>query len=111
MFYKALLFLFKNEHCPNRSKRNGDRYTDYKTDAVLRAALKKEVADATVIIVAQRLSTVMHANAILVLEEGRMAGIGTHEELLQNCPAYRKIAQSQLSEKELGMKGGDNGEA
>ena len=84
---------------------------DYKTDAVLRAALKKEVADATVIIVAQRLSTVMHANAILVLEEGRMAGIGTHEELLQNCPAYRKIAQSQLSEKELGMKGGDNGEA
>lgn len=84
---------------------------DYKTDAVLRAALKKEVADATVIIVAQRLSTVMHADSILVLEEGRMAGLGTHEELLRTCPAYLKIAQSQLSEKELGLKGGDEGEA
>ncbi len=84
---------------------------DYKTDAVLRAALKKEVADVTVIIVAQRLSTVMHADSILVLEEGRMAGLGTHEELLRTCPAYLKIAQSQFSEKELGLKGGDDGEA
>lgn len=77
---------------------------DYKTDTVLRAALKKQVADATVIIVAQRLSTIMHAEQILVLDEGRPAGLGTHEELLRSCPAYRTIAASQLSEDELGLK-------
>ncbi len=77
---------------------------DYKTDTVLRAALKKQVTDATVIIVAQRLSTVMHAEQILVLDEGRPAGLGTHEELLCSCPAYRTIAASQLSEAELGLK-------
>ncbi len=76
---------------------------DYKTDAVLRAALRKEVADATVIIVAQRLSTVLHAEQILVLDEGRAVGLGTHEELLRTCPVYRNIAASQLSAAELGL--------
>ena len=76
---------------------------DYKTDAVLRAALRKEVEDATVIIVAQRLSTVLHAEQILVLDEGKAVGLGTHEELLRSCPVYRNIAASQLSAAELGL--------
>ena len=74
---------------------------DYKTDAVLRAALKKEIQNATVIIVAQRLSTVLHADNILVLEEGHAVGLGKHEELLRTCASYRRIAESQLSEAEL----------
>lgn len=76
---------------------------DYKTDAVLRAALKKQVRDATVIIVAQRLSTIMHAEQILVLDEGRAVGLGTHEELLRSCAVYRNIAESQLNASELGL--------
>ena len=77
---------------------------DYKTDAALRKALNEKSADATVIIVAQRISTILHADQILVLDEGRIAGIGTHEELLLTCPEYQEIARSQLSESEL--KGG-----
>lgn len=77
---------------------------DYKTDAVLRKALGEKLSDATVIIVAQRISTILHANQIIVLDEGKIAGIGTHEELLDSCEAYQEIAKSQLSEAEL--KGG-----
>lgn len=77
---------------------------DYKTDAVLRKALHEKLADATVIIVAQRISTILHADQIIVLDEGKIAGIGRHEELLQTCEAYQEIAKSQLSESEL--KGG-----
>lgn len=75
---------------------------DYKTDVVLRKALNEKLSDATVIIVAQRISTILHANRIIVLDEGKIAGTGTHEELMENCEAYREIARSQLSEKELG---------
>lgn len=77
---------------------------DYKTDVVLRKALKEKVADASVIIVAQRISTILHADQIIVLEDGHVAGIGRHEELMKNCEAYQEIAKSQLSEAEL--KGG-----
>ncbi|MCM1386655.1 MAG: ABC transporter ATP-binding protein/permease [Bacillus sp. (in: Bacteria)] len=77
---------------------------DYKTDAVLRKALNEKVADATVIIVAQRISTILHADRIIVLDDGKIAGMGRHEELLQSCTAYQEIAKSQLSENEL--KGG-----
>ena len=79
---------------------------DYKTDTMLRRALKESTADAAVIIVAQRISTILHAEQILVLDEGRIIGQGTHEELLESCPAYREIAASQLSEQELQGKGG-----
>ena len=79
---------------------------DYKTDAALRQALAKAAADATIVIVAQRISTVMKAQQILVLDEGRIVGRGTHEELLKNCPTYLDIAKSQLSAKELGLEGG-----
>ncbi len=78
---------------------------DYKTDVVLRKALKEKTADAAVMIVAQRISTILHADQIIVLEEGRIAGIGTHEELLASCEAYQEIAKSQLSEAELGGVG------
>lgn len=77
---------------------------DYKTDAALRKALAQKASGATVIIVAQRISTIMNADQILVLEEGKLVGKGTHRELLQNCSAYQEIARSQLSESEL--KGG-----
>ncbi len=77
---------------------------DYKTDAALRRALKDKTKDATVLIVAQRISTILHADQILVLEDGKIVGTGTHEQLMENCEAYREIAGSQLSEKEL--KGG-----
>lgn len=77
---------------------------DYKTDVVLRRALTEKLGDATVLIVAQRISTILHANQIIVLEEGRIAGIGTHAELMQSCEAYQEIARSQLSDEEL--KGG-----
>lgn len=77
---------------------------DYKTDVTLRRALNEKLADATVIIVAQRINTILHADQILVLDNGTIAGKGTHEELLANCEAYQEIAKSQLSEAEL--KGG-----
>ena len=72
-----------------------------KTDAALRKALNSKVKDKTVIIVAQRISTIMHADQILVLDEGKIAGIGTHAELLKNCEVYQQIASSQMSQKEL----------
>ncbi len=74
---------------------------DYKTDLELRKALKENVKDATCLIVAQRIGTIMHADKIVVLDEGKCVGIGTHEELLKNCPVYKEIALSQISEEEL----------
>ena len=76
---------------------------DYKTDATLRAELAERASDAAVIIVAQRIATIMHAEEILVLDDGRIVGRGTHEELLHTCPEYLEIAKSQLSPKELGL--------
>ena len=74
---------------------------DFATDAKLRKALKGYTEDATVLIVAQRVSTIMHAEQIVVLDEGKVVGIGTHEQLLKECSTYREIAQSQLSKEEL----------
>jgi ATP-binding cassette subfamily B protein len=74
---------------------------DFKTDTQLRAALKKETTEATVIIVAQRVGTVMDADRIIVLDEGRIAGMGAHKELLSTCGVYREIVASQLSEEEI----------
>lgn len=74
---------------------------DYKTDAMLRSALKEEVGDAMVIIVAQRINTIKHADQIIVLDKGCLAGIGTHTELMKDCEVYRGIAKSQLREEEL----------
>ena len=74
---------------------------DYKTDSALRRALKERTGDATVFIVAQRVSTILHAEQIVVLDEGKVAGIGTHRELLKSCEVYREIAESQLSSEEL----------
>ncbi|EJE4080300.1 multidrug efflux ABC transporter subunit EfrA [Enterococcus faecalis] len=74
---------------------------DYQTDANLRARLKKETTESTVLIVAQRVGTIMHADRIVVLNEGDVVGIGTHRELLETCPIYYDIAASQLSEEEL----------
>ncbi|MEN6316356.1 MAG: ABC transporter ATP-binding protein [Clostridiaceae bacterium] len=74
---------------------------DFKTDAKLRAALKKEIGDATVLIVAQRVGTVMDADRIIVLDNGQIAGMGTHRELMGNCSVYREIVTSQLSEEEI----------
>ena len=75
---------------------------DYKTDATLRRALAAETQDATILIVAQRISTILHADQIIVLNDGRIDGIGTHAELLRTCETYREIAHSQLSARELG---------
>ena len=85
---------------------------DYKTDATLRQALAERERDAAVVIVAQRIATIMHAEQIIVLDDGRVVGKGTHEELLRDCPEYLEIATSQLSAKELGLddsatKGGE----
>ena len=77
---------------------------DYKTDVALRRALKAQTDNATVIIVAQRISTVLHANQILVLDEGRIVGKGTHAQLMESCPEYQEIARSQLSQKELNLQ-------
>ena len=77
---------------------------DFKTDVALRRALKAETDNATVIIVAQRISTVLHANQILVLDEGRLVGKGTHAQLMDSCPEYQEIARSQLSQKELDLE-------
>ena len=74
---------------------------DFKTDAALRKALKKHTSNSTMLIVAQRVSTIMQADQIIVLDEGRIAGMGTHQELLKNCPVYYEIASSQLSKEEL----------
>lgn len=74
---------------------------DYKTDAALRRALHSRMGGKTAIIVAQRIATIMHADKIVVLDEGRVAGMGTHDQLMQSCDLYREIAYSQLSEKEL----------
>jgi len=76
---------------------------DYKTDRLLREALKKETAGVTSMIVAQRIGTIMNADRIVVLDEGRVVGMGTHRELLENCGVYREIATSQLSEEELAI--------
>ena len=76
---------------------------DYKTDVTLRRTLKAQTDNATVIIVAQRISTVLHANQILVLDEGRLVGKGTHAQLMVSCPEYQEIARSQLSQKELAL--------
>lgn len=78
---------------------------DYQTDAALRQALAKQTHDATVLIVAQRLSTILHADQILVLDGGRIVGCGTHTDLLRSCETYREIALSQLSAAELGQEG------
>ena len=75
---------------------------DYKTDVTLRRALKQETKDATTIIVAQRISTILHAEQIIVLDEGKVAGIGNHQQLLKSCEIYHQIASSQLSKEELG---------
>ena len=80
---------------------------DLKTDSALREALKEKTQDKTVIIVAQRISTILNADQIIVLEEGKVVGIGTHEELIKNNETYRQIALSQLSEEELNKKGGN----
>ena len=77
---------------------------DLKTDAALRKALAENVKDSTVIIVAQRISTILHAEQILVLDDGKIVGKGTHEELLASCDVYQQIAKSQLSAKELGLE-------
>ncbi|MDR2615330.1 MAG: ABC transporter ATP-binding protein/permease, partial [Oscillospiraceae bacterium] len=74
---------------------------DFKTDAALRRALRARTGDATTLVVAQRISTIMHAHRIIVLDAGRIVGMGTHEELLKTCEAYREIAESQLSKEEL----------
>lgn len=79
---------------------------DFKTDSKLREALSTKTQNKTVIIVAQRISTILNADQIIVLEEGKMVGIGTHDELMKNNETYRQIALSQLSEEELGEKGG-----
>ena len=79
---------------------------DMKTDAALRKALESKTKESSVIIVAQRISTILHADQILVLDEGKIVGKGTHEELLRDCEVYQQIAQSQLSAKELGLEEG-----
>mgnify|MGYP002544959449 CR=1 FL=1 len=73
----------------------------YAKDSRLRGALKEHTKDATTIIVAQRISTILHADRIIVLDDGHMAGMGTHAELMKKCEVYRQIAMSQLSEEEL----------
>ena len=71
---------------------------DFKTDAALRKALAKETKDSAVLIIAQRVSTIQHADQIIVLHEGQMAGIGTHQQLLETCPVYQEIYESQTKE-------------
>jgi ATP-binding cassette subfamily B protein len=73
---------------------------DFKTDSLLRAALKREITDATMFVVAQRISSIMHAEQIIVLDEGTIVGLGTHEELMQTCETYQEIVYSQLSAEE-----------
>ena len=79
---------------------------DYKTDAALRKGLAEKLGGVTCMIVAQRIGTIRNADKIVVLDEGKAVGIGTHEELIKNCAVYREIAMSQLSAEELGALGG-----
>ena len=81
---------------------------DLKTDAALRKALAEKVQNRTTIIVAQRISTILHAEQILVLDDGKIVGKGTHEELLKSCEVYQQIAKSQLSARELGLSEEDD---
>ena len=74
---------------------------DHKTDSILRKELKQYTKDATSLIVAQRIGTIMNADKIVVLDEGKIVGLGTHKELLNNCEVYKQIASSQLSKEEL----------
>lgn len=76
---------------------------DYRTDATLRTGLAKHLNDTTRLIIAQRIGTIRNADQIIVLDEGRAVGIGTHDELMQNCPVYQEIARSQFSSEELGV--------
>jgi ATP-binding cassette subfamily B protein len=76
---------------------------DFQTDARLRRALKADTSDATVLIVAQRIGTIMNAEQIIVLDQGQIAGIGTHKALMASCPVYQEIAYSQLSKEELAV--------
>ena len=76
---------------------------DYRTDRVLRETLRREISDATTLIVAQRIGTIMDADRIVVIDDGEVVGIGRHEELLRTCPVYLDIARSQFSEEELGL--------
>ena len=80
---------------------------DYKTDATLREALKERTENKTVVIVAQRINTILNADQIIVLDNGNIVGKGTHEELMENCEEYKEIALSQLSEEELKKKGSE----
>ena len=75
---------------------------DYRTDAKLRAGLARQLKDTTRLIVAQRIGTIRDADKIIVLDEGKMVGVGTHDELMRDCPVYKEIARSQLSQEELG---------
>ena len=77
---------------------------DYKTDMLVRKSIREELSDTTVIIVAQRIGTIRNADKILVLHDGKIAGIGKHDELMKNCDIYKEIALSQLSEEELSGK-------
>lgn len=79
---------------------------DYRTEVALKRALREKTKDTTVIVVAQRISTVLHADRIVVLDKGKVVGVGSHAELLETCPTYREIAQSQLSEGELTAEAG-----
>ena len=83
---------------------------DFKTDSILRAELSKVTKDKTVIIVAQRINTILNADQIIVLEDGKIVGKGTHEELIKNNETYKQIALSQLSEEELNIEGGNKHE-
>ena len=74
---------------------------DFKTDSMPRKALKAEIKDSSLILVAQRISTILDADQIIVLDDGKVAGIGTHKELMKTCAIYQQIAATQLSEKEL----------
>ena len=83
---------------------------DLKTDAALRKALSEKMKESTMIIVAQRVSTIIYADQILVMDDGRIVGKGTHRELMKNCEVYQQIARSQMSEKELNLEGGKDDE-
>ena len=80
---------------------------DYKTDARLREEIRKHYAKATKIIVAQRVSSIMHAEKILVMENGNVIGMGTHAELMENCPLYREIGESQIGDSRGAKEGGE----